>query len=59
MDFVKYKAIKNLTFSYILNQELDNLSTDQFFAHGLHWCIILGDVDQDTKLVEVESSYYA
>ena len=38
---------------------LENLSTDQFYAYHLCWCVILGDVDRDMELLEVGPLYHA
>ena len=38
---------------------LENLSTDQFYAYRLCWCVILGDVDRDMELFEVGPLHHA
>ena len=54
-----FKPIKNANFPSIPNEVLDDLSTDQFYAYRLCWCIMLGDVDKDMELSEVGPLYHA
>ena len=50
---VNFSPIKNPSFPSIPNAVLENLSTDQFYAYRLCWCVILGDDDRDMELLEV------
>jgi len=54
-----FKPIKNTNFPSIPNTVLAELSTDQFYAYRLCWCIILGGVDKDMELLEVGPLYHA
>ena len=54
-----FKPIKNANFPSIPNEVFDDLSTDQFCANRLCWCIMLGDVDKNMELLEVRPLYHA
>ena len=48
-----FQRIPNSKFPITLNEIIDDLSTDQYYAYRMCHCVMLGTVDDDLSLLEV------
>ena len=54
-----FRPIRNLTFPYLPNYIVNDLSSDQYYAYQICWCVILGEVDENIQCLEIGPLYHA
>ena len=50
---VTFKSITNPNFPMLLNNVLEDLSTDQYYGYKICWSVICGEVDDDLRLHDI------
>ena len=54
-----FRPIRNPTFPYLPNHIVNDLSSDQYYAYQIFWCVILGKVDKNIRCLEIGPLYHA
>ena len=54
-----FRPIRNPTFPYLSNHIVNDLSSDQYYAYQICWCVILAKVNENIRCLKIDPLYHA